>query len=738
MTNKIKRFFWNIISGNLPTDYDLEALRKIILMNLIMFLGSFFLLLLGILAIIQRDFLLGTVDITILSIIIFLFLYLRKTKNHNVVGMIGTIAVGFFYFFLVAYGGASKAAYVWAFTYPLISLFLVGTKIGTLTSFLLLCMVSTVFVFGTKISYFSIYSSDLSIRFVSAYITIHLCSYIMEKVRSIFQDRLKATNTEIEKVLEKVQEKSFQLAEANEELHQEISERRKVEKAMRESEERYRSLVENTMEGYFISDIPSGRFLFLNQRSCDIYGYTLEEGLKLTIWDVISAEDHERVQTRIKKRMEGKRVSSERQIYTSVLKDGSTIQVEISTSLITFQGGSVVQGVIRDITKQKRLERQLEQSKKMEAIGLLAGGVAHDLNNVLSGIVSYPDLIIMDLPEDSPLRKPIQTIQNSGQKAAEIVQDLLTLARRGVSTKSVINLNDTILDYLKSPENEKLVSVHPNVSLKTDLDQNLLNIEGSSVQLIKMIMNLVSNSAEAQPTGGEIAISTYNQYIDTPIQGYEEVKEGDFIVLDIKDNGLGIATEDLNRIFEPFYTKKVMGRSGTGLGMAVVWGTVHDHDGYIDIKSTEGVGTKFSLFFPVMREKITNKEFVPVEEYLGNKEKILVIDDIVEQREIAASILSKLNYSVTTVSSGEKAVTHLKDNSVEILILDMIMEPGIDGLETYRRIKKHHPNQKAIIASGYSETSRVKEAQRLGAGKYIRKPYTLEKIGIAVKDELKK
>lgn len=393
----------------------------------------------------------------------------------------------------------------------------------------------------------------------------------------------------------------------------------------------------------------------------------------------------------------------------------------------------------KEATEKLRLEKKLQLSNKMEAIGLLAGSVAHDLNNVLSGIVSYPDLILMDLPEDSPLRKHVLTMQSSGQKAAEIVQDLLTLARRGVVNKSILNLNDIALDYLKSPEYEKLTTYHSNISVVTNLNKYLLNIEGSSTQLIKLIMNLLSNAAEAQPTGGEITISTHNQYVDTPIKGYEIIEEGDFVVLEVKDNGLGIAAEDLTRIFEPFYTKKIMGRSGTGLGMAVIWGTVHDHNGYIDIKSIEGIGTTFSLFFPAKRDKnITLKNVIPVEEYIGKKETILVVDDVEEQRGIAANILSKLNYNVSTVSSGEDGVEYMKNNSVDLLVLDMIMEPGIDGLETYRRIVKLNPKQKAIIASGYSENNRVKETQKLGAGEYIKKPYTLETIGIAVKKELEK
>jgi signal transduction histidine kinase/CheY-like chemotaxis protein len=386
---------------------------------------------------------------------------------------------------------------------------------------------------------------------------------------------------------------------------------------------------------------------------------------------------------------------------------------------------------------KEALERQLQQSKKMEAIGLLAGGVAHDLNNVLSGIVSYPDLLLLDLEENSPLREPILTMQNSGRKATEIVQDLLTLARRGVENKNVINLNDIVSEYLCSPEYKKLETHHAKVVVKRDLAGDLLNIVGAKTQLVKVVMNLVSNAAEAQPAGGEILLSTHNQYLDTPINGYETIPEGDYVVLAIQDAGFGISAQDLPKIFEPFYSKKVMGRSGTGLGMAVVWGATHDHQGFIDITSTEGIGTTFTLYFPVThRHQVREQRQIPIEEYLGEEETILIVDDVEEQRKIAANILSKLNYKVITVPSGEDAVAYLETHDVALLILDMIMEPGMDGLETYKRILESKPTQKAIIASGYSETDRVKEVQRLGAGQYIKKPYTLEKIGIAVKKEL--
>jgi CheY-like chemotaxis protein len=195
----------------------------------------------------------------------------------------------------------------------------------------------------------------------------------------------------------------------------------------------------------------------------------------------------------------------------------------------------------------------------------------------------------------------------------------------------------------------------------------------------------------------------------------------------------------MERIFEPFYTKKVMGRSGTGLGMSVVWGTVKDHGGYIDVQSTKEKGTIFTLYFPITRKELAkDKSRISIEGYKGKGESILVVDDVQEQREIASQILKKLSYSVTSVSSGEEAVDYLKDNSADLLLLDMIMDPGIDGLETYKRIIEFHPEQKALIASGFSESDRVKETQRLGAGAYLKKPFLLEKIGLAVRGELER
>jgi signal transduction histidine kinase len=252
--------------------------------------------------------------------------------------------------------------------------------------------------------------------------------------------------------------------------------------------------------------------------------------------------------------------------------------------------------------EKQKMETQLKESRKMEEIGTLTSGVAHDLNNILSGIVSYPEIILMELPEDSPLRKPIRTIKRSGDRAAVIVQDLLTLARTGVSTFQTLNLNDIISDLKRSPEFQKIKQFHPGVTIVFELEMPLHNIKGSSAHISKSLMNLITNAAESIENMGRVTVSTGNRSIDISRKGYKQtIEKGDYVTLTVSDTGTGISEKDLSRIFEPFYTKKVMGRSGTGLGMTVVRGTVKDHNGFIDIKTIDGRGTTFILYFPVTK-----------------------------------------------------------------------------------------------------------------------------------------
>ena len=522
-----------------------------------------------------------------------------------------------------------------------------------------------------------------------------------------------------------------------------VTEKLQAERALKESEEKYRELVQYAPAGIYEFDLENMRFASVNDVMCDYTGYTREEFLNLDPYQLIAEESRETAARVLDEVFSGKARPRQAE-YKIRGKNGREFWVLINSKIFYRKGAPVrSMSVVHDLTtihnaheEKRNLEIQLQNAQKLESLGTLAGGVAHDLNNILSGIVSYPELLLLDLAPDDPMREPLQAIKESGEKAAEIVQDLLTLARRGVAGKKITNLNHIAADYLKSPEYRNLMARNNRISVDTDMGSDTLNMAGSPFHLSKTLMNLVSNAVDAMPSGGAIRIATQNRYIDTAYQGYETIPEGEYAVLEVADQGIGISADDVTRIFEPFYTKKSMGRSGTGLGMSVVWGTVKDHDGFIDIRSEEGAGTTFTLYFPATRTTEEMAAPIYIEDYLGQGESILVVDDSQKQRRLAARMLQRLGYDIETAGSGENALERMEARRFDLVVLDMIMDPGMDGLETFTAMRKILPAQKAIIASGYSESERVREMQRLGAGGYVKKPYTLEKIGMAVRKEL--
>ena len=733
---RVKILVWDIIASGLPANVDLDVIRKFVLLNLIIILGSFFLLLMSTVSFFQGDNLLGVMDFSIFLFLVLLFFILRRKKNNEAIALFGAFIIGIYYLFLIAYGGINNATYLWALTYPIIVLYLLGKRIGTYYSLSMLILSIIVFELITKIVNVEQYNINLLVRFVSVFLTIYVFGMVAEIIHEIVQERLKKSKNELHKTFNKIQKGSSVLADTNQRLLAEIAERKRIQKKLKNSESFLDNVIESIQDGVSVLN----KDLTIRHTN-SVMKEWYHQNLPLVGKKCYECY-HNRLQPceicpTIRCLKSGK---AEHEMVSGL--PGSSVEwLELfSFPIMDKETGKITGAVefVRDITKSKQMEIQLSRAQKMEAVGTLAGGVAHDLNNILSGIVSYPELILMDLPENSPLKSPIQTIHNSGRKAAAIVQDLLTLARRGVSVNDIVNLNDIINSFIESPECITILKYHPKVQIELDLESDLLNVVGSPIHISKTVMNLISNAAEAMNDGGMIRIKTANQYIEKKIDGYEKIPEGEYVVLQVSDSGTGISQEDVQKIFEPFYTKKAMGRSGTGLGMSVVWGTVKDLNGFIDLKSIPDKGTKFCIFFPgTKKESLHKGKKIPINRYSGN-EKILVVDDIEEQREIASAMLRKLGYTVATVSSGEESIRYLSKNHVNLIILDMIMDPGMDGLQTFEEINRRFQNQKVIIASGYSESDRVKTAQLLGAGDYIKKPYTLESIGMAVRKELEK
>ena len=526
-----------------------------------------------------------------------------------------------------------------------------------------------------------------------------------------------------------------------------ITDLKRTEKALQEA---YSIINRSPAVAFLWKNLEGWPVEFVSDNVIELFGYAAEEFTsgQVSYVNTVYPDDLERVSREVAIFSKDKeRTGFVHTPYRIITKDGKVKWLDDRTYIRRDNKGHIThyEGVVLDISDRMQAaetlrvnEEKLARSKKMESLGLLAGGVAHDLNNVLSGIVSYPDLLLQTLRKDNPLRKPIETIKKSGDRAVAIVQDLLTVARGVAHIKEPLNLNDLIEDYLHSPEFDELKQFHPTVTVKTKFEKKLLNINGSHVHIRKVVMNLLSNASEAINGMGNVTLSTMNRYVDKPLRRYDDINIGEYAVLAVSDDGSGISSDDLERIFEPFYSKKVIGRSGTGLGLAVVWNVVQDHKGYIDVRSN-GNSTTFELFFPITREEISPMDIsIPFKELKGNGEKILVIDDVESQRDISCQMLEAFGYKAKAVSGGEEAVEYLKENTVDLILLDMIMDPGINGRETYERIIKIHPNQKAIIVSGFVETDDVKETQKLGAGEFIKKPLTFEKLGVAIKKELRK
>ena len=525
-----------------------------------------------------------------------------------------------------------------------------------------------------------------------------------------------------------------------------ITARKRAEETLKERNEFIETLLENAPIGFAVNTIDDGKIVFVSRNFENIYGVPpdsirgVDDFFEKVYLDPVFREKIRECTMADIATGEAARMRWENIPITTQAGEHKVIT---ATNIPLLEQNLMI-STVQDVTERKRaeeekrsLEERLQRAEKMEALGQLAGGVAHDLNNVLGILSGYSELLLLEIPEGHRSRSHVEKILQSTEKGAAIIQDLLTLARRGVTASEVINLNSVVSGFLKTPVFEKMKDYHPSVTFRTECDEDLLNIKGSPVHLEKTLMNLVSNAAESISGKGEVTIRTESRYLDKPVRGYDEVKEGDYAVLTVSDTGMGIPAENREKIFEPFYTKKTMGRSGTGLGLAIVWGTVKDHNGYIDVQTEVGRGTTFTLYFPVTgEERIAPQQKAPIERYKGNGKSVLVVDDVAEQRDIAAGLLTRLGYEVHVVSSGEEAVEYLKENSADILVLDMIMPPGMDGLETYRQVITINPKQKAILVSGFSETDRVKEAQKLGAGAYVKKPYLMEKIGEAIRDEL--
>ena len=505
------------------------------------------------------------------------------------------------------------------------------------------------------------------------------------------------------------------------------------------SEERYETLAEAAWEGILIHD--NYQIIEANSQFLKMFGYTraeLFQGIRLD--DIFSPGSKEMAWKLIRQETTG--ISE----LLGVKKDATEFFVEIKSRRINYLNKPRQVCVIRDISERVTaeneklgLQQKLAKASKLNALGLMAGSVAHDLNNILSGIVSYPDLLLAQMSETDKYYAQIKKIQEAGKRAAAVVSDMVTIARNGASSKTIENINDIILEHLNTLEHLERLSAFPHTTIQTNLHKNLYNTCCSPQHLHKILLNLIGNSLEVVEGQGIIQISTENCKFVHPLTTEKtEPHDNDYVKLTVSDNGPGIRQEDIEFIFDPFYTTKVMGKSGTGLGLSIVWNIVQEHQGWIEIKDNNP-GAVFEIYLPATHEVISPPQDNRSLDFLqGHGETILLIDDQKEQNELMEKLLQKMGYTPHSVLTGEEGIAYLESQPVDLVFLDMMMGEGLNGRETFERILKINPHQKAIVISGYAKCDEISKIRKLGVEYFIEKPVTISKVGLAVKKSLQR
>ncbi len=481
-------------------------------------------------------------------------------------------------------------------------------------------------------------------------------------------------------------------------LFEDISERKKAEECLISSEEKYRSIFEETRDVIFVST-PEGKFTDMNPAGLQWLGYqSMEELGKIDISSdlYVNAQDRDLFRQSIER--QGYVKDYELQIKKAA---GQKATVRLTATAVRDVKGRVIgyRGSMRDVTLEKTLEHQILQAQKMEAVGQLAGGIAHDFNNILSAIIGYGHLVLMQLQGDSPLRPYVDQILDSSERAAALTQNLLTFSRRQITNPLPVRVDELIRNV--TPVLNKLIT--EDIELKLELRAEAGTAIADHLQIEQALMTLVTNARDAMPHGGVLTISTQRMEIDsTFVETHGFGKTGSYVVISVEDTGIGFDEITKARIFEPFFTTKEMGK-GTGLGLAMVYGAVKQNDGFINVYSEVGKGTAFRIYLPEVASTIGEAGDAEIQSPLGGTETILLVEDDRALRELTVMLLEKYGYTVIEAIDGDDALVRFSEwrKGINLLITDVVM-PKRSGIEVFQEIKKFNPSMKVLLLSGYA------------------------------------
>ncbi|MCU0411960.1 MAG: response regulator, partial [Bacteroidetes bacterium] len=412
-----------------------------------------------------------------------------------------------------------------------------------------------------------------------------------------------------------------------------------------------------------------------------------------------------------------------------VTKSGEILDLDVSVARIPWRGRWAVQGVYRDITERKRSEQVLLQKQKVESLGVLAGGVAHDFNNLLQAMLGHISLSLRRVPPESPAFANLQKAEKAAERASELTRQLLAYSGRGNFDIRPLSLNSIITENLHLLE----VGVHKSIRLDKELASPLPLIDADAGQMQQVIMNLIINASEAiGERPGRILIRTQSMHAsadDVPLwsQPGNAVEVGEYVLLEVNDDGSGMSSDTLRRIFDPFFTTKFTGR---GLGLSAILGIVRGHHGGIRVQSELGKGTSFQLIFPVSSTLVAPVETPMVQPATSQfKGSVLVVDDEADVREVVVDLLREAGLRTMVAPNGEAGLTIYRrfKHEIDIVLLDLSM-PGMGGKETFRLLKAENPEVRVIMSSGFSESDAMKEISELGLAGFIQKPYQWSRL----------
>lgn len=512
-----------------------------------------------------------------------------------------------------------------------------------------------------------------------------------------------------------------------------ITQFKEAQARIRASEKRYRDLFNSVSDLIYTHDL-EGRFLSANRAMTEIFGYEPEDFIGRKVTDIMKPELRPLFFTEylevIKKQGHYEGVTA---YFT---KDGRKIYIEYRNRLITpGEGDPYITGIGRDVTERilaereiKKLNKQMLQAQKMEAVGTLAGGIAHDFNNLLQGILGYTQILLLSRDESDPDTARLEEIEKASQRARELTQQLLAFSRKVETKPRPVDLNQEVEQVRKLLER----TIPKMIAMELHLEERLDVIHADPAQLEQVMMNLGVNARDAMPDGGRLVFETENVTLDEEYcETHLGARPGRYVLLSISDTGQGMDRETLEHIFEPFFTTKEVGR-GTGLGLAMVYGIIKSHGGYIMCYSEPGEGTTFKIYFPVREgdppaPETGTKSVAAMPE--GGSETILLVDDEGILRDIGKDILEKFGYTVLLAPDGETALEVYRENfeDISLVILDLIM-PGMGGKRCLEEILKQDPQAKVVIASGYSINGRTREALDRGARAFVKKPYEVTQM----------